>query len=150
MSTQTRTSAADRFFDSLVERQASVFDAVRSAAERNHRFTRSVIEGARQTNLDWTEVGRRFLKNPTDLIGLYEAISEAVGNQQSRVLALSREWIEDVVESQRESREVFRQGIGDWREAIERVQESAPTFLRRSGWSRRNNDKQPAEAAEKS
>ena len=149
MSTQTRTSAVDRFFDAVLERQTSLYDAVRSATERNHRFTRSIIEGVRQSNRDWTEVGRRFINKPTDLIGVYEAISEAVGNQQSRALALSREWIEDVVEGQRESREVMRQGIGDWREAIERVQANAPTFLRRSGWARRNNDKQPARAAEK-
>jgi hypothetical protein len=43
----------------------------------------------------------------------------------------------------------MRQGIGDWREALESVQANAPTFLRRSAWTRRNNDKQPAQAAEK-
>lgn len=149
MSTTTRTSTVDRFFDAVVERQASLFDAVRSSNERSHRFSRSLLEGARQSNRDWTDVGRRWLINPTDLVGVYEAMSEAVGNQQSRALALSREWIEDVVESQRESRQVLRQGIGDWREAIERVQANAPTFLRRTGWSRRNSDKQPQTAAEK-
>src|SRR5574341_427478 len=149
MSTQTRTSAVDRFFDAVLERQTSLYDAVRSATERNHRVTRSIIEGARQSNRDWTEVGRRWLLKPADIVGVYEAITEAVGNQQSRALALGREWIDDVVEGQRESREVMRQGIGDWREALERVQANAPTFLRRSGWNRRNNDKQPAEAAEK-
>lgn len=149
MSTQTRTTAVDRFFDAILERQATVYDAVRSAAERNHRFTRSIIEGTRQSSRDWSEVGRRWLNKPTDVVGVYEAVSEAVGNQQSRVLALSREWLEDLVEGQRDSREVVRQGIGDWREAIERVQANAPTFLRRSGWARRDNDRQPAEAAEK-
>lgn len=149
MSTTTRTSTVDRFFDAVVERQASLFDAVRSSNERSHRFSRSLLEGARQSNRDWTDVGRRWLINPTDLVGVYEAMSEAVGNQQSRALALSREWIEDVVESQRESRQVLRQGIGDWREAIERVQANAPTFLRRTGWSRQNSDKQPQTAAEK-
>ena len=149
MSTTTRTSTVDRFFDAMVERQASVYDAMRSGNERSHRFSRSLLEGARQSNRDWTEVGRRLLLNPTDLVGVYEAMSEAVGNQQSRALALAREWIEDVVESQRESREVLKQGIGDWREAIESVQANAPTFLRRTGWSRRNSDKQPQAATEK-
>jgi hypothetical protein len=149
MSTTTRTSTVDRFFDAMVERQASVYDTMRSGNERSHRFSRSLLEGARQSNRDWTEVGRRLLLNPTDLVGVYEAMSEAVGNQQSRGLALAREWIEDVVESQRESREVLKQGIGDWREAIERVQANAPTFLRRTGWSRQNSDKQPQAAAEK-
>ena len=149
MSTTTRTATVDLFFDAVVERQASVYDTMRSGNERSHRFSRSLLEGARQSNRDWTEVGRRWLINPTDLVGVYEAMSEAVGNQQSRALALAREWIEDVVESQRESREVLKQGIGDWREAIENVQANAPTFLRRTGWSRRNSDKQPQAAAEK-
>ena len=149
MSTTTRTSNVDRFFDAMVEGQASVYDTMRGGNERRHRFSRSLLEGARQSNRDWTEVGRRLLLNPTDLVGVYEAMSEAVGNQQSRALALAREWIEDVVESQRESREVLKQGIGDWRESIENVQANAPTFLRRTGWSRRNSDKQPQAAAEK-
>ena len=111
MSTQTRTSAVDRFFDAFLERQATIYDAVRSATERNHRFTRSILEGARQSNRDWTEVGRRWLSKPTDLIGVYEAVSEAVGNQQSRALALSREWLEDVVEGQHRARCGGRAGV---------------------------------------
>ena len=139
MSTTTRKAVADRFFDALIERQASVFDAVRSNTERNHRFTRSLIEGARAGSRDWTEIGRRWIANPTDVVGVYEAMTEAVGNGQQRTLALTRELIEDVVESQRESREVLRQGLGDWRQAIEQVQENAPQFLRRNNWRRAGN-----------
>jgi len=139
MSTTTRKAAADRFFDSLIERQAGVYDAVRSSNERNHRFTRSVIEGARAGSRDWAEVGRRWVANPTDVVGVYEAMTEALSNGQQRALALTREWVEDIVEGQRESREVVRQGLGDWREAIERVQENAPQFLRRNNWGRRGN-----------
>jgi len=139
MSTTTRKAVADRFFDALIERQASVFDAVRSNTERNHRFTRSLIEGARAGSRDLTEIGRRWVANPTDVVGVYEAMTEAVGNGQQRTLALTRELIEDVVESQRESREVLRQGLGDWRQAIERVQENAPQFLRGNNWRRAGN-----------
>jgi hypothetical protein len=154
MSTSTRTPATERLLDSFIERQALLFDYMRSGVDRNHRFTRSLLEGARQSTRDWSEVGRRWLSNPADLIGLYEAVSEAIGNQQARALALSREWIEDVVESQREGREVLRQGIGDWREAAERIQANAPNFLRSRVWGRRNNEKetqpqpQPEPAAE--
>jgi hypothetical protein len=150
MSNQPRTTAADRIFDALTERQAAIFDVVRSINDRNHRFTRSLIEGARQGTRDWAEVGRRWLTNPTDLVSIYEAVSEALGNGQARALALTREWLEDIVESQRESREVLRQGIGDWREAVQRVQENAPSFLRRNNWARRrSNDTEPAPATEK-
>ena len=145
MSTATRKLTRDRFFDSIVERQATIFDAIRSSNDRSHRFSRSLIEGARQGGRDWAEVGRRWVTNPTDVVGVYEAVSEAIGNAQSRSLALTREWIEDVVETQRESREVLRQGFGDWREAVERVQENAPAFLRRGALARRNDgQREPA------
>jgi hypothetical protein len=139
MSTSTRRAATDRFFDALIERQASIYDTLRSGNERSHRFSRSILEGARAGTRDWTEVGRRWIANPTDVVGVYEAMTEALSNGQQRTLALTREWIEDVVEGQRESREVVRQGLGDWREAIERVQENAPQFLRRNNWGRRSN-----------
>lgn len=131
MSTSTRGSLIDRYFDAVVERQATLFDAVRNSNERYHRFARSLIEGARQNNHDWLEVQRRFLTNPMDLVGTYEAVTEALGNSQSRGLALAREWLDDVVETQREGREVVRQGLGDVREAVQRVQDNAPQFVRR-------------------
>jgi hypothetical protein len=139
MSTSPRRAATDRFFDALLERQASVFDAIRSNNERGHRFSRSILEGARAGSRDWAEVGRRWVASPTDVVGVYEAMTEAFSNGQQRALALTREWIEDVVEGQRESREVVRQGLGDWRDALERVQENAPQFLRRNNWGRRSN-----------
>jgi len=147
MSENPRTPTAERLFDSLLERQATVFDAIRSNSERYHRFNRSIIEGARQTSRDWTEVNRRWLTNPTDLIGVYEAVSEAFGNGQARALALSREWFEDAVETQRESREVFRQGIGDVREVVERAQANVPQIFRRN--SERTNGGRPQAVAEK-
>ncbi len=127
---ETRTS--DRLTDAILERQAGIFDSIRSTSDRNHRFTRSLIESARQGNRDWLEVGRRLITNPTDITGVYEAVSDAVGNAQSRTIALSREWFEDAVETQRENRELFRQGLGDAREAVERAGARVPQFLRRN------------------
>src|SRR2546426_7549778 len=117
MSTTPRSASADRFFDALIERQAGAFEALRSSNERYHRFNRSLLEGVRQGSRDWAEVGRRWVTNPTDVVALYESVADTLGNSQARMLALSREWLEDVVESQRETREVMRQGLGDVREA---------------------------------
>lgn len=130
--TRQATTTSDRLSDAIIERQAGIFDAIRSTTDRSHRFTRSLIESARQSNRDWIEVGRRWVTNPTDVTGLYEAVSDAIGNAQSRTLALSREWFEDAVESQRESRELLRQGFGDAREAVERAGARVPQFLRRN------------------
>jgi hypothetical protein len=143
MATSTREPASDRLFEYLIERQTSLFDAVRGSAERNHRFNRSVIESARQSTVDWTEVGRRWLANPGDLIGAYEAASEAVGHGQTRALALSREWLDDRIEAQRENLEAVRLGFGDVRQVVERVQANAPEFFRR-GLRRTNGRKERA------
>ena len=143
MATSAREPASDRLFDYLIERQTSLFDAVRGSAERYHRFNRSVIESARQSTVDWTEVGRRWLANPGDLIGTYEAASEAVGHSQARALALSREWLDDRIEAQRENLEAVRRGFGDVREVVERVQANAPEFLR-LGLRRTNGRKERA------
>lgn len=146
--TTTRESAADRFFNTLLERHQIIFDSIRSGNDRYHRFLRSLIEGARQGSRDWTEVGRCWAKRPTDIMGLYESLSEAIGNSQARTLALAREWLDDLAESQRESREVLRRGFGDVREAVERVQANVPSFLRaRRPWARRN-EREPEPAAE--
>ena len=126
------TTAPGRLTSAFLQRQAGVFDAIRSSTERNHRFTRSVLESARQSNRDWVEVGRRWVSNPTDVTGIYDAVSEAIGNGQARTLALSREWLEDAIETQREGRELLRRGLGDAREAVERASAQVPQFLRRN------------------
>jgi hypothetical protein len=143
MSTGTRSSLVDRYFDGVQQRQATLFDVVRNGNERYNRFARSLIEGARQNGQDWTEVGRRWVSSPMDLVGLYESTSEVLGNSQQRTLALAREWLDDVVESQREGREVFRQSMGDVRDAVQRVQENAPQFLRRGSPQSGNGQKEP-------
>jgi len=137
--TREATTTADRLSNAILERQASIFDLIRSTQDRNHRFTRSLIESYRQGNRDWLEVSRRWVKNPTDVTGIYEAVSDAIGNAQQRTLALSREWFEDAVESQRESRALVRQGLGDAREVVERAGARVPQFLRRNNWGRSNS-----------
>jgi hypothetical protein len=141
----TREGATTRFFDAALESQAAIFDGLRSATDRYHRFNRSLIEGARQSSQDWTEVGRKWLANPTDLLALYEAATEAISDGQQRTMALAREWLEDQLEAQRETRESLRKGFGDVREAVERARADAPEFLRR-GFRRSNGREETAKA----
>ena len=103
MTTRTRESATDRIFDGILQRQATVFDVVRSSNERINRFNHSVIEGARQGSRDWAEVGRLWANKPTDVVGVYEAAAEAIGNSQTRSLALARERVEDPTQTPRET-----------------------------------------------
>ena len=144
MSTRDRI---DRLYDVISERQESAFDAIRAANDRSHRFTRSVLEGARQGVRDWTGVARSWGQRPTDVVGLYESISEAVANGQARRLALLQEFLEDVADSQRDGREVMRRSFGEMREAVERVQETVPAFLRERVPALRRDDAEPVAKA---
>ena len=145
MATSTRETTANQIFNSIIEGQIAIFDYWRKAADRAHRFNQSLVEGARQSTQDWTDVGRRWLNNPTDLLGLYEAASEAAGNGQARTLALTREWVEDRLEAQRETRDSLRKGFGDVRDVVERARAEAPEFFRRG--FRRQNGRQERTAA---
>ncbi len=137
----------DRLFEAISERQESTFDTVKGANERYHRFARSVIEGVRQGAHDWTNVAGSWAQRPTDIVGLYESASEAVANGQARRLALWQEFLEDLAESQREGREVMRRNFGEVREAVERVQETVPSFLRARVRSLRRDEAEPVAKA---
>lgn len=145
MSTPTRTSITDRIFDNAIERQATFFDVVRGSNDRINRFNHSLLEGARQGGREWAEVGRRFAHNPTDIVGVYEGISEAIGNAQARGLALIREWADDAVQAQRETRDALNQGFGDVREVVQAVQQNGSSIFRR-----RNGDQAPEKTSAKS
>ncbi len=133
----------DRLFETIIERQESSFDTIKGINERYYRFVRSVVEATRQGAHDWTNVGRGWAQRPTDIVGLYESASETISNGQARRIALWREMLEDIAESQRESREVVRRSFGEVREVVERVQESAPAFLRARVPSLRQDEAEP-------
>lgn len=133
----------DRLFETMIERQESSFDTIKSINERYYRFVRSVVEATRQGAHDWTNVGRGWAERPTDIVGLYESASEALANDQARRIALRQEMLEDLAESQRESREVVRRSFGEVREVVERVQENAPAFLRARVPSLRRDEAEP-------
>ena len=139
----TARSNIDRLCMAVIERQEASFDTYKAANERYHRFARSVIQGVRQGAHEWTNVARGWTQRPTDIVGLYESVSETVVNDQTRRLALWQEMLEDLAESQREGREVMRRGFGEVREAVERVQENVPSFLRDRVGSLRRNEAEP-------
>ena len=133
----------DRLFETIIERQESSFDTIKGINERYYRFVRSVVEATRQGAHDWTNVSRRWTERPTDIVGLYESASEVLANDQARRIALWQEMLDDMSESQREGREVVRRSFGEVREAVERVQENAPAFLRARVLSLRRDEAEP-------
>ncbi len=140
-------SNIDQLFMTLIERQGSVFETIGATNERYHRFARSLIEGLRQGSHDWTNVVRGWTERPTDVVGLYESASEAIANDQARRLALWQEFLDDLAESQREGREVMRGSLGRMREAVDRVQESVPSYVRDRVSALRRDETEPVAQA---
>ena len=143
----TTRESIDRLLETIIERQEARFDTIKGINERYYRFVRSVVEATRQGAHDWTNVGRGWAQRPTDVVGLYESASEVLANDQARRIALWQEMLDDVAESQREGREVIRRSFGEVRQAVERVQESAPAFLRARVPSLRRNEAVPEPVA---
>ena len=137
----------DRLLETIIERQEARFDAIKGINERYYRFVRSLVEATRQGAHDWTNVGRGWAERPADIVGLYESASEVLANDQARRIALWQEMLDDVAESQREGREVVRRSFGEVREAVERVQETVPSFLRARVPSLRRNEAEPEPVA---
>ncbi len=137
----------DRLLETIKERQEARFDTIKGINERYYRFVRSVVEATRQGAHDWTNVGRGWAERPADIVGLYESASEVLANDQARRIALWQEMLDDVAESQREGREVVRRSFGEVREAVERVQETVPSFLRARVPSLRRNEAEPEPVA---
>ena len=143
----TTRESIDRLLETIIERQEARFDTIKGINERYYRFVRSVVEATRQGAHDWTNVGRGWAQRPTDVVGLYESASEVLANDQARRIALWQEMLDDVAESQREGREVVRRSFGEVRQAVERVQETVPSFLRARVPSLRRNEAEPEPVA---
>ena len=143
----TTRESIDRLLETIIERQEARFDTIKGINERYYRFVRSVVEATRQGAHDWTNVGRGWAERPTDVVGLYESASEVLANDQARRIALWQEMLDGVSESQREGREVVRRSFGQVRQAVERVQENAPAFLRARVPSLRRNEAEPEPVA---
>ena len=143
----TARESIDRLLETIIERQEARFDTIKGINERYYRFVRSLVEATRQGAHDWTNVGRGWAERPTDVVGLYESASEVLANDQARRIALWQEMLDGVSESQREGREVVRRSFGQVRQAVERVQENAPAFLRARVPSLRRNEAEPEPVA---
>jgi hypothetical protein len=144
MTAETRASVTDRIYETLIEQQATFYDGWRSAFDRYHRYNQSLLEGGRQSAREWADVMRTWATRPTDVVGVYEAVADAVGSGQARGLALAREWIEDRAEGQRDVREAARRSLGDVRQAVKEAQETAPELLRNVRGRRSNGARQAA------
>lgn len=77
-------------------RQMMAFYTLRRLAEHNRNVAHQAIESARLGVREWSDVGRRWAKRPTDVIGLAGSATETATKVQARSLELLQQWWEGV------------------------------------------------------
>lgn len=91
-------SSLDSRFNAITNRHMIAFYTIRRLAESNRDAVHEAIESARQGFREWSSVGRRWAKHPSDLTSLFAEATQAAANTQSRSLALVRRWWDGVRE----------------------------------------------------
>ncbi len=84
----------DRRFNAVTNRHLMAFYTVRKAHDRYHSLLSKAIEVNRQGAREWSEVGRRWLQQPTDIAGLWQGAVDAARNAQARSFAHAQEWLD--------------------------------------------------------
>jgi hypothetical protein len=89
-------SPASRRFTALTNRHMMAFYAVRKLTERNRDTANHAVESARLGVREWSDVGRRWMKQPADIAGLLRNAAEVTANARARSAALFQEWLDGV------------------------------------------------------
>jgi len=99
------TANREKFFDALDESFTAIIDAIRTGNERGYRFSKRLTSEVEQAQLELTQLGRRFARDPRDLRGVYQSSVELARRAVTSSATLSREWMAGATEAGRDVRQ---------------------------------------------
>lgn len=118
-------SSIDKFFDAVDDAYDVLLDTLKAGVDRGHRVSRSLIEQAQEGQREAIELAASVAKSPTNLSGAASATVQTLTKTQGRVLEVSRQWLDEAMDSQQEGREALRRLIDANRQAGQAVIESS-------------------------
>ena len=118
-------SATDKFFDAVDDAYDVLLDTLKAGVDRGHRVSRGLIEQAQQGQHEALQLAHTVAKSPTNLASASTAAVETLTKAQGRALELSRQWLDEAMDSQQEGREAVRRLVDANRQAGEAVIESS-------------------------
>ena len=118
-------TTTDKFFAAVDDAYDVLLDTLKAGVDRGHRVSKGLIDQAQTGQHDTIELARNVAKSPTDLAKTSGALVETLTKTQGRVLEISRQWLDEALDSQQESREALRRLIEANRQAGEAVIESS-------------------------
>jgi hypothetical protein len=147
-----QTSAIDKFFDAVDDAYNVALDTLKAGTDRGYRVSKGLIEQAEKGQREALQLAHTIATAPTDLGKTTGAVVETLTKTQGRVLEISRQWLDEALDSQQEAREALRRWIEANRQAGEAVIETSRGFVGRAQERarqvvrpRRNGDKAKAE-----
>jgi hypothetical protein len=127
---------ADRFFGALNEAYDTMLHAIDRGNQRGYRVSKTILRQARRGERELVALARKWVEEPTDLLGFYEDLLDAQLRAQTRALELAREWLADAGDTREEVQEALRRLIEANRQAGEAAVEAARSaFGRGIDWA---------------
>jgi hypothetical protein len=118
-------STIDKFFDAVDDAYDILLDTLKAGVDRGHRVSRTLIDQAQAGQREALELAQQVAKAPTNISGASSAVVQTFTKTQGRVLELSRQWLDEAMDTQQEGREALRRLIEANRRAGEAVIESS-------------------------
>ena len=118
-------SSVDKFFDAVDNAYDVVLDTLKAGVDRGYRVSKGLIEQAQTGQHEALELAQSVAKSPTNVAGATGAVVQTLTKTQGRVLELSRQWLDEALDSQQEGREALRRLIDANRQAGEAVIETS-------------------------
>jgi hypothetical protein len=116
-----QTSSIDKFFDAVDEAYDVILDTIKAGADRGYRVSKGLIDQAEKGQREALDLAHTIVKSPADLSKASGAVVDTLTKTQGRVLEISRQWLDEALDSQQEGREVLRRWIDANRQAGEAV-----------------------------
>ncbi len=118
-------STIDKFFDAVDDAYDVLMDTLKAGTDRGYRVSKGLIEQAQKGQQESLKLARTIATSPTDIAKGSSAVVETVTNAQGRVLEVSRQWVDEALDSQQEGREALRRLIEANRRAGEATIEAS-------------------------
>jgi hypothetical protein len=118
-------SSIDKFFGAVDDAYDIILDTLRAGVDRRYRVSKGLIEQAQAGQQQVVELASTIAKSPTDLASSSAAVVQTLTKTQGRVLELSRQWLDEAMDTRQEGREALRRLIDANRQAGQAVIESS-------------------------
>ena len=121
----SQPNIANKFFDAVDDSYAVLMDTLKAGSDRGYRVSRELIEQTQKGQQEALKLAHTIVTSPRDLGKTSSAVVETLTKTQARVLEVSRQWLDEALDSQQEGREALRRLIDANRQAGEATIEAS-------------------------